>query len=152
MCSKTNKCIVCRQTDVRVRQYEKLIARIKSHIKLEGDIDRERHGGRRRYRWTIGEKEIEDKFPGVSNPDLKYFIGFFYEDTLKESQEIVDSIPSNPHTRGIEPNLFTRWLDIRDSEDELHEFLTVLVKNGQKERNHTSQSITDLEDNAGGDQ
>lgn len=52
----------------------------------------------------------------------------------------------------VGPIRFDRWLDIRDSEDELHEFLSVIVKNVKKERNCTSKSVTALEDNAGGAQ
>jgi len=65
-------------------------------------------------------------------------------------------VRTSEHAKKISANVgpirFDRWLDIRESEDELHEFLSVLVKNSQKERNHTSESITGLEGQAGGAQ
>lgn len=49
-----------------------------------------------------------------------------------------------------EPNRFTRWMDIRESEDELQEFLGKCVKYGEKMQRRTNMSVEDLEgDNNG---
>lgn len=47
---------------------------------------------------------------------------------------------------GTPQSLFNRWLDIRDSEDELAEFFRVLVKNDNHDAKQNTLSINDLEE------
>jgi hypothetical protein len=44
-----------------------------------------------------------------------------------------------------EANRFTRWMDIRESEDELQEFLGKCVSYGEKMQRHTNMSVGELE-------
>ncbi len=44
-----------------------------------------------------------------------------------------------------QPNMFNRWLDIRDSEDELHEFLSKCVAYGKIFQEPTSMSVKELD-------
>jgi hypothetical protein len=46
---------------------------------------------------------------------------------------------------GYNPNMFTRWLDIRESEDELQEFLSKCVAYGAKMQRPTTMSVEELE-------
>lgn len=46
---------------------------------------------------------------------------------------------------GFQPNMFTRWMDIRESEDELQEFLAKCVAYGAKMQRPTNMSVKDLE-------
>ncbi len=45
----------------------------------------------------------------------------------------------------VQPNMFTRWLDIRDSEDELQEFLTRCVHYGARYRTIEPMTMERLE-------
>ncbi|MCH7651050.1 MAG: hypothetical protein IIA63_07810 [Nitrospinae bacterium] len=67
---------------------------------------------------------------------------------LRTNKSLNEDIRKRSEDAG--PDRFNRWLDIRESEDELHELLSVVVENIEKERNCTSKSITDLEDDSGG--
>ncbi len=49
----------------------------------------------------------------------------------------------------VQPNMFTRWLDIRDSEDELQEFLTRCVHYGAKYRTIEVMPVKNLESDNG---
>ncbi len=46
---------------------------------------------------------------------------------------------------GFQPNMFTRWLDIRDSEDELQEFLKKCVDYGLKFKSVEKMSAEELD-------
>jgi hypothetical protein len=48
-------------------------------------------------------------------------------------------------TESYQPNMFNRWMDIRESEDELQEFLAKCVTYGAKMQRPTNMSMKELE-------